>query len=97
MTNTVLNDQYTLLVSCSDSNEILQVGMVSKGNNLNFALLSRYIFTAMGISEMDDDTFYKTFNLLSDNYCEYETIDGWEVFAITSDGLMTFAMRKADK
>jgi hypothetical protein len=72
----------TLFVYCNADNEVTGTScMAAAGNNVNISLISRYVYLSLGLSEMDADTFYDTFEFFEDEPVEsrQKQESGWRL------------------
>lgn len=58
---------------------------------LNFALLSCYLYQSMSLPEMDAQAFYDHFALLTEEPSGRMTVDGWELWAFSVAESLTFS------
>ena len=82
-TEILYSDQsVTLFVYCNANNEVTGAScMAAAGYNVNIAIISRYIYLSLGLSEMDADTFYDTFEFFEDEPVEscQKQESGWRL------------------
>ena len=93
VTNKLLGDSYTLLLYYNwegDVRTVLLDGERGKRTNLDFAVLSLYVYKSLGLPEIDADDFYDHFNLLTAEPSGSLSVEGWHLSAIRGEGLLTF-------
>lgn len=100
-TEILYSDQsVTLFVFCNANNEVTGAScMAAAGYNVNIAIISRYIYLSIGLSEMDADTFYDTFEFLGDDplkNCQIEE-SGWLLDVSYSEDYTHFHAMKSSR
>ena len=58
--------------------------------NLDFALLSFYLYKSMNLPEMDAQAFYDHFKLLTEEPQGWMTVNGWNLSAYCTGSYLTF-------
>lgn len=85
-------------VYCDQAGEIQSVGITyTRGSNVDpfYAILCYYMYLSMGLPDREADEFYDTFGLLdSGEVFEYETTEGWDIYAMTTSSFWTFDIRR---
>jgi hypothetical protein len=95
VTDTILDNRYDLLLYGDQTGEaetILLMTERGKHTDISFALLSYYIYKSLNLPEMDADSFYAHFNLLTGEPGGSLSADGWRVSATTTDNFLTFGL-----
>lgn len=93
ITDSITGSRYRVSIGCTPTGEAQDVLLhASQGTRteLNFALLSYYLYKSIGLSGMDADAFYEHFDMLTNSPSGELSEDGWHLHAHTSNGLLTF-------
>lgn len=88
-----------LFVHCNGSGDLTYISCVSTDSvNVDIALISRYIYLALGLSEMDTDAFYDAFAFFEDEPKETYEIEenGWFLKVAYSDDSASFRAIQLD-
>lgn len=91
--DSITDSKYRISVSCTMTGEVSTITMHAlrgSGTELNFALISYYLYKSIGLSEMEAEEFYDHFDMLTNSPSGELTVNGWWIHASTSDGLLTF-------
>ena len=93
ITEAIAGKTYDLSIQSTEEGEVYLVSLRAdrdKYTELNFALLSCYLYESVGLSEMDAQEFYDNFNMLTEEPEGYIRTDGWSLSATTFDTFLTF-------
>ena len=95
VTDKILNRGYDILIYCTQSGDaetVLLMAERSTSTELNFPVLSFYMYKSINLLEMNADDFYAHFNMLTEQPDGSLTADGWRALTTTTDGHLTFGL-----
>lgn len=96
LTDVLTGDSYHLRISYDADGYILSVhldGDKGKYTDVHFSLLSYYVYTAMGFPEVEADSFYDEYNLLTPEPDGLTDLPGcWTASADTFDDSIQFVI-----
>lgn len=93
VTDRLTGAKYRISISIGKTREveyILMSALQDTQTELNFALLSYYLYTSLELPEMDADAFYEHFNLLTAEPAGRLSPDGWFVDVHVGSGVLFF-------
>lgn len=91
-----LDRDYDLLTYFTESGGVYSTSVVAKKGNyteLNFGLLSYYLYKSLTLPTMDSQSFYDHFNMLTDAPSGSMLVDGWRLSIMDTETLLIFSAR----
>ena len=94
ITDPLLERSYHLRLYCSPEGEATSAMLnADRGTRteLNFAILSLYLYESLGLPDIDADSFYEDFSLLTEEPSGSMSAEGWNLAVIALDTFFTFS------
>lgn len=92
--DTLLDRAYHVSIYCTEEGAINTIdlfGARQSHTDLQFAVLSLYVYQALGLPDVDPNTFYTDFDMFSnDEKLLDRVVDGWEIVATTIPDFLSF-------
>lgn len=93
VTDTLLGNTYHISIFYTQAGAVDSAAMTAdRGaySNLEFALLSLYLYRSLDLPEMEADAFYEEFNLLTTEPDGLLSTEGWLVSVTTLENILSF-------
>lgn len=100
ITEKLLGDNYSILIYYSKEGDVTLIILEAergKRTDIDFALLSYYLYDSAELPEMEADAFYDEFNLLTAEPDGFLSTDGWLISATTFDSFLAFSASYSPK
>lgn len=92
VTDSMLGRSYHVTIYYTQTRDVYRVTLDtdrSNGTELNFALLSVYLYSSLNLPEMDAQAFYDHFNMLSAEPEGWMKAEAWELLVLHTDDLLS--------
>lgn len=92
----ILDRDYDLLIYFTETGGVYSASVVAKKETyteLNFALLSCYLYESLALPTIDAQAFYDHFNMLTDTPSGSMSVEGWKLSIMDTETLLIFSAR----
>ena len=93
ITDTLLGNSYHLHIYYTPAGGVYTLTLNAKQGertDINFALLSSYLYKSLNLPEMETQDFYDHFKLLTEEPSGMMTVEGWSLLASSGAELLVF-------